>query len=162
MSRKTLLWLAIILTSIILGVLIYYLINQGDQPPSNSTSLGTMGDRPGQLRSPFGVAVDESGNIYVADTVNNRIQKFDHTMKLLKMWGERGSDVGMLDAPTRLILDNEGNVYVTDNGNNRIQKFTSDGSFIAEIGSLGQDTGYLAQPTGLCLDKKGNILTTST
>ncbi len=82
------------------------------------------------FRNPLGVAVDESGNIYVAEYGNHRIQKFDSEGNLLARWGTRGPGDGQFDHPRGVAVDGSGNVYVADTGNNRIQKFDSGGGFL--------------------------------
>ena len=66
------------------------------------------------------IAVDSIGNVYVADTANNRIQKFDSNGKLITKWGTEGSGQGQFKRPKGSVDDN-GNVYVADTGDNRIQ-----------------------------------------
>src|SRR5918998_1163259 len=53
----------------------------------------------GQFGSPFGIAVDPSGNVYVADTNNNRIQKFTSNGGFVTKWGTQGTGDGQFDSP---------------------------------------------------------------
>ena len=69
------------------------------------------------------MATDGSGNVYVVDTFNNRIEKFSSTGTFLTTWGSSGMGNGQLDAPYGVAVDGSGNVYVADTDNNRIQKF---------------------------------------
>jgi tripartite motif-containing protein 71 len=69
------------------------------------------------------IAVDRSGNIYVADTANNRIEKFDSGGNYITKWGSEGSEPGQFHYPVGVAVDSFGNVYVVDIGNIRIQKF---------------------------------------
>jgi len=75
------------------------------------------------LTYPSDVAADSSGNVYVADTGNHRIQKFDSEGNFLAKWGEQGSGNGMFNDPEGIAVDGSGNVYVTDQSNHRVQKF---------------------------------------
>jgi len=71
-----------------------------------------------------GIATDARGDIYVADTGNNRILELSPTGKPLAHWGTRGTRPGQFNEPTRVAVDGQGNIYVADTGNNRIQKLT--------------------------------------
>ena len=84
--------------------------------------------------NPSGVAVDSSGNVYVADTGNNRIQKFDSSGGFIAKWGSSGSGDGQFSYPSGVAVDSSGNVYVADTSNQRIQKFNSSGGFITKWG----------------------------
>jgi DNA-binding beta-propeller fold protein YncE len=90
---------------------------------SSWTRWGSYGTGNGQFKNPWGVAVDSAGNVYVADTGNDRIQKFDPNGRFLTKWGSRGSGNGQLFGPSDIEVDSGGNVYVVDQLNNRVQKF---------------------------------------
>jgi tripartite motif-containing protein 71 len=79
----------------------------------------------GQFQYPYCVAVDASGDVYVTDTYNNRIQKFTSSGANITQWGAEGTGDGQFYSPTGLTVDASGNVYVVDAGNSRIQKFGS-------------------------------------
>ena len=84
--------------------------------------------RAGKFKSPVGVAVDSSGNVYVADTENNRIQKFKNDGTFIR---EGADKVPSRKVPISIgiTVDSSGNVYVSEEGNHRIQKFGSTGNF---------------------------------
>ncbi len=94
-----------------------------EQPPSFITKWGSKGTEDGQFLSPGAVAVDSSDKVYVADTNNNRIQKFDSDGTFITKWGSRGAGDGQFTHPNQAAIDSFGNVYVADGSNNRIQKF---------------------------------------
>ena len=83
--------------------------------------------------------MDTSGNVYVANTSNDRIQKFDANGRFLTTWGSQGSGDGQFDEPGGVAVGADGAVYVADTVNHRIQKFSSDGALLAVWG--GQGTG---------------------
>ena len=87
------------------------------------------------LQFPYGVAVDSSGNVYVADSANNRIQKFNSSGYFITKWGSLGSGDGQFFSPGGVAVDSSGNVYVADSMNARIQKFDIAGNFITKWGS---------------------------
>ena len=67
------------------------------------------------------MAIDGSGNIYVADAGNNRIQKFDSSGAYLAQWGGPGSGNGQFYNPQGMAIDGSDNIYVHDYDNHRIQ-----------------------------------------
>ena len=69
------------------------------------------------------MATDGSGNVYVMDSNNARIQKFDEGGAFLTTWGSLGSGDGQFMNLVGVATDGSGNVYVADTGNHRIQKF---------------------------------------
>jgi DNA-binding beta-propeller fold protein YncE len=83
------------------------------------------------LDFPEGITVDTDGNVYVADTNNNRIQKFDSDGNFLAKWGSLGTNDREFSLPEGIAVDADGNVYVADTNNNRIQKFDGMGNTIA-------------------------------
>jgi len=91
---------------------------------------GVLGDEGKPFRSPTGVAVSQSGEIYVSDGYNNqRIHKFSPDGKLITSWGEKGEGEGQFAVPHGIFVHKNGTVYVADRENHRIQIFTPDGKF---------------------------------
>lgn len=114
---------------------------------------------PGTITWADGIAVDQSGNIYVSDSGNNRIQKFSPSGEVLQVIGgsDAGSEPGQFDNPKAVMVDAEGNIYVADTGNNRIQKINSEGTVFQVIGSFGLAPGQFHNPHGIALDQNGNL-----
>ena len=79
-----------------------------------------------QLKYPTGIALDASGNIYITDYTNHRIQKWapGATEGVTVAGGNgEGSAANQLSLPRGITLDSSGNLYIADTGNNRIQKY---------------------------------------
>src|SRR5262249_31622942 len=96
----------------------------------------------------------------VADSGNDRIQKFDSNGTFLTTWGSTGSGDGQFKVPQDVAVDASGNVFVTDTasgGNNRIQEFTNSGAFIRKWGCLGSGDGLLNASLGLAVDGSENV-----
>src|SRR5262249_10301284 len=101
-------------------------------------------------------------NIYIADSGNDRVQKFDSTGHYLSQFGSAGNGPGQLQNPHGLDVDGLGNVYVADLGNNRIEKFDATGAFISRFGSNGTAEGQFDQPTDVMIDVDGNLVVADT
>jgi sugar lactone lactonase YvrE len=125
--------------------------------PIFSFAFGAYGTGNGQFSEPASVATDSKGNVWVADTWNNRIQKFNSKGEYLLKFGSEGSEKGQLLYPYGIATDLEGNVWVADTGNNRVQEFNSKGEYVAEFGSEGTEAGQLLYPYGIATDLEGNV-----
>ena len=88
-------------------------------------------------------------NVYVVDTTNNRVQKFDASGNFVNTWGSPGTGNGQFDIPSGIAVDNSGNVYVADTANNRVQKFDASGNFVTKWGSFGTGNGQFNVPSGI-------------
>jgi len=119
---------------------------------------GYSGTGDGGFDHPFGIAVDDAGHIYVADTHNQRIQKFTSSGAFVTKWGGTfGSGDGEFNLPYGVAADSAGNIYVVENGNNRVQKFTSSGTFLTKWGDLGAGDRQFNAPQGIAVDSAGNV-----
>ena len=140
-------------------------------------SFGSAGDggpaQAAQLGYPYGVAIDASGVVYIADTNNNRIRQvaLDGTISTIAGTGvpSFGGDGGLatlaqLSSPTGVAVDNAGTVYVADTYNQRIRQFASGGIISTRAGTgtvgFGGDGGAataatLSNPWGVAVDQAG-------
>jgi TonB family protein len=96
-----------------------------------------------QLKDPTGISVDSAGNIYIADTANNRIRKIDTNGMIHTIAGNGtagfGGDSGpatsaLLKNPAGVAVDAAGNIYIADSGNNRLRQISTDGMIRSIIG----------------------------
>ena len=108
---------------------------------------------------PDGMAKDSSGNIYLVDSSNNLVHKFNPDGNLITKWGGFGEGNGEFNEPAGIAIDSKGNVYVTDRMNHRIQKFGSDGAFIKFWEGEGRDRVPF-HPDGITIDTADNIYVT--
>jgi len=129
-------------------------------PHQYLSQFGSSGGAPGQFGGPTGVAVDGSGNIYVSDLPNSRIQKFGPAGNFLLQWGSAGSGDGQFQSPIAIAVDGVGGVYVGDQNNHRVQKFTASGAFVTKWGTSGGGAGQFQQIQGIAADFLGNVYVT--
>jgi streptogramin lyase len=124
---------------------------------------------------PQRIAIDKNDNVYIADTANNRIQKFTSDGNFIKKWGSKGIGDSLFINPQGIAVDAGGYVYVVDNGNSCIKKYTSDGNFVKKWGSKGTGDSQLTfrlpsvdgtndplYSSDISVDAEGNILVVDT
>ena len=128
---------------------------------------GSQGSGDGQLNFPDGIAVDEAGNVYVADRDNHRVQKFGADGRFLLTWGSEGGGDGQFNNPRAVSVDRVRNVYVVDQATAgtygtgiRIQKFSSDGRFLLSWGTSGDGDGQFYNAEGIAVDGAWNVYVT--
>src|SRR5207245_2539529 len=129
---------------------------------NGSNKSGCDNNKQGQLSHPSGVAVDISGNIYVADTNNNRIAVFDSSGKLLKSIVSKGSGPGEFSHPSGVAVDISGKIYFSDTKNNRKAEYYSSDKLLKSIGSKGSGPGEFSHPSGVAVDSICNIYVADT
>ena len=112
--------------------------------------VGSQGSGPLQFDYPRGIAVNKTtGQVYIADQWNHRIQVLNSDLIFSHTFGSLGSKQGELLRPYDMKIDNQGFVYVADHFNQRIQKFTPEGQFLC---SFGTEPDQLYYPVGITVD----------
>ncbi len=141
------------------------------EAPVFSTSFGSAGTGAGQFKQPYAIAIAPTGNLWVADTRNERLQLLSPTGTLIQAQGFgvsngedkseyctstcqagiAGSKQGQFYIPEGIAVNQEGEVYVADTGNSRIQDFSASGAFETEWGKTGSEDGEFKVPTGVAI-----------
>jgi DNA-binding beta-propeller fold protein YncE len=118
--------------------------------------FGSAGTGNGQFSEIYGIAIDASGNLWVADTGNNRVQKFNAKGEYLSQFG----GPFQLNWPTGIAIDASGNLWIADSGNTRVVKYNAKGEYQAEFGTEGSGNGQFIVPMDLAIDASGNLWVT--
>jgi sugar lactone lactonase YvrE len=122
--------------------------------------FGSYGTGNGKFNIPDFAATDGSGNVFITDQQNNRVEKFDRSGNYLIQFGNPGSGNGHFgpNGPSGIAVDGSGNVFVADYGNNRVEKFDNNGSYIGLVGNgPGSGPGQFNAPYGIAVDGSGNV-----
>lgn len=117
-------------------------------------SLGKAGTKNGELQQPTDAVVDTAGNVYVADTFNQRIQRFAADGRYLGQWTIQASGTS---AGPHLAIAPDGVIYVSEPDAHRISAYAVNGSVLATWGGQGIAEGQLQQPVGVYVDGAGML-----
>ncbi len=127
--------------------------------------IGTGGHKheltsPGDFSKPAGVAVDAEGNLYVADTMNNRIEIFDADGQFISTFGKNGDGPGYFARPKGVAIDGDGHIWVADGMQDRVQVFNKEGQLLIALGGHGLLPGQFQGLVGITIDNKNRVFTT--
>ncbi len=146
--------------------------------PTYTSSFGSYGMGNGQLREPEGgLATDASGNVWVSDTYNDRLEEFNSKGEFVRTAGSFGTGAGQMGWTEGVTVDSKGNVWSTDEGNARVEEFNSSGTFLkmfgwgvangenkfqtctvsCHAGIQGSGNGEFYLPEGIGVDSAGDV-----
>jgi DNA-binding beta-propeller fold protein YncE len=126
--------------------------------------IGTTGHRhelttPGDFAKPTGVAVDKDGNLYVCDTLNNRVEIFDADGKFISTFGKAGDGPGYFARPKGVAIDADDHIWVADGQQDRVQVFNQEARLLITFGGHGILPGQFQGLVGIIADKNNRIFT---
>jgi sugar lactone lactonase YvrE len=121
------------------------------------SSWGSAGSGNGQFSQPRGIAVAQNGDVYVADSLNNRVQHFTSDGTFIGQWGGAGAGDGQFQSAYDVAIGPAGDVFAVDRNNHRVQRFTPAGAFVSKFGTVGSGPGQLSHPSELAIDGAGNV-----
>lgn len=115
---------------------------------------------PGDFGAPQGVAVDAEGNVYVTDTLNNRVEIFDADGSFISLFGKAGDGPGTFSRPKGIAVDSDGHIWVADAMQDRLQVFNREGQLLTYIGiGHGELPGQFKALVGVAIDKQNRVYT---
>src|SRR6266403_1332297 len=131
-----------------------------DLQGTNQVSFGSQGSDVGQFYGAYGLALDSSGRIYVADTYNSRVVRIDDMNGTnWTTFGTSGSAVGQFMNPSGISVDSAGRIYVMDTGNNQLVRMDDmNGTNWTVMSGIGSGVGQFAQYVApIAFDASGRI-----
>lgn len=140
------------------------LVYDADPPYKLLRRIGTGGKEhtltaPGDFARPSNVAVDKDGNLYVSDTLNDRVEIFDADGNFIRTFGKAGDGPGYFARPKGIALDGDGHVWVADGVQDRVQVFTPEGRLLIWMGESGLLPGQFRSLAGLTIDTNNRVFT---
>jgi DNA-binding beta-propeller fold protein YncE len=140
------------------------LVYDADPPYKLLRTMGKPGTKheataPGDFSRPTNVAVDKDGNLYVADTFNDRVESFDADGNFIRAFGKAGDGPGYFARPKGIAIDADGHVWVADAVQDRVQVFTPEGRLLIWMGGHGLLPGQFSMLAGLTIDKNNRVIT---
>jgi RHS repeat-associated protein len=145
------------------------------QTCTTTCEVGLAGPGAGEMNEPQGVAIESSGNVWVTDYVNNRVDEFNEKGEFIAAFGfgvngkeeeatcttscqagKAGSQNGEFNGPAYLTFA-AGNLYVTDLNNDRVEEFNTSRKYVAKFGEKGTGNGQFSYPGGITADSAGHL-----
>ena len=122
-------------------------------------TFGTPGDKPGQFLHPMGIDISKTGQVFIADTGNHRIQVFDSQGRFRSQFPVKKSAGENPPAPVDVqALDRKNYIYISDKDNHKIKVHHPDGEFVFEWGGFGTVQGRFRYPGILAANEYNQIL----
>ena len=113
---------------------------------------------PGNFSLPTNVAVDGDGNLYVTDTLNNRVEIFDAEGNFISEFGKSGDGPGRFARPKGIAVDRDGHIWVVDEVQSRVQVFDREGRLLIYFGEQGPYPGQFQAAYGIAIDSKNRVI----
>jgi YD repeat-containing protein len=156
-------------------------VSNGEEKLQVCTSTcraGIAGANAGQFKEPKGISVTVHGDVYIADSANDRVEEFNEKGEFIAAFGfgvtneeakfevctssckagMAGSGDGEFNAPRGVAANSSDDVWVVDDNNNRIEEFNEKDEYVSQFGSKGTGNGQFKEPKGITIDSNGNIL----
>ncbi len=131
------------------------------EPPATYTStFGSYGTEPAELREPADLTTDSSGNVWVADSQNHRVEEFNSKGELVRVVGSQGTGNGQFEDSVMSVTVSKGEMWATDSSANRVEEFTTEGTFLRAFGSYGTGNGQFNVPEGMAVNSSGDVFVT--
>ncbi|HUB82804.1 MAG TPA: 6-bladed beta-propeller [Bryobacteraceae bacterium] len=130
-------------------------------------TIGVQGKKhtltdPGTFALPTNVAVDGDGNVYVTDTLNNRVEIFDADGEFISAFGKNGDGAGQFERPKGIAVDCDGHIWVVDAAQDRVKVFNREGQLLIYFGEHGEYPGRFMGAYGIAIDKENRVIVSET
>ena len=149
---------------IVIATLVLYFSSMASSQEYHAVKIWPEMPQGWHFYNPRAIAVDNSGNVYVGDSGNYCIKKFDADGRFITEWGSPGQGDGQFNSIRVVMVSNSGTVYVSDEHHDeqagptrRIQEFTPYGQFIGQFERKTPDVNKASLTVDVAKDDQGNI-----
>jgi YD repeat-containing protein len=115
---------------------------------TTSCKAGLAGTGEGELSAPQGITIDESGDVWVTDDSNDRVEEFSAAGAYVTEFGSKGSGDGEFNDPAGIAIS-EGELFIVDYANSRVEEMSPKGAYLGQFGSEGSGPGQFDGPAFL-------------
>ena len=121
---------------------------------ATAATVSAFGTGDGQFTTPYGIAYSAiTGNLYVVDQGNDRVQEITTTGTFVRKWGSSGTGSGQFTTATGIAIHpSTGDVFVADSGRDDVQQFSSSGLYLRTFGASGTGNGQFTNPDGIAMN----------
>jgi len=116
---------------------------------------------PGTFSLPTNVAVDKDGDVYVTDTLNDRVEIFDADGNFITMFGKNGDGPGAFSRPKGIAVDSDKHIWIADAVQQRVKVFNREGELLIYFGQAGNWPGQFSALYDIAIDQNSNRVITS-
>ena len=128
---------------------------------TSSCHAGTGGSGNGQLNLPRNIALTSTGNAWIVDSANKRLQEFSEAGEYLAKFGSAGKGHGQFEEPRGIAIEaSSGDIWVSDSVTDTLQQFTASGTYITSFGSKGTARAQFEEPSGFAIAGNGTFYIT--
>jgi DNA-binding beta-propeller fold protein YncE len=117
---------------------------------------------PGSFSLPTNVAVDSEGDVYVTDTLNDRVEIFDADGGFISTFGKNGDGPGQFERPKGIAVDCDRHIWVVDAAQDRVKVFDREGRLLIYFGEHGYFPGQFMGAYGIAIDKENRVVVSET
>ena len=130
--------------------------------PELLLTIGGKGKEQGKFNHPYGICLDDTGNIYITDSLNHRIQKFSPEGNFILEFGKHGKKEKEFNGPSGIAISKGESpaIYVANRNNDRIQVFDLNGNFLYSFGKNGHNPSEFNKPEGIFIDSQNKLYVT--
>ena len=143
--------------AVILFTFIFFVLTGLPANAQTARYSGAVNPVGGGFNNPYGVAVDASGNVFVADNGNSAVKEIVAVNGVVSSTSPVNPVGSGFSGPTGVAVDASGNVFVADNGNSAVKEIVAVGGVVSSTSQVNPVGSGFSNPSGVAVDGSGNV-----